>query len=68
MNLLPYQGIHRTMLYGIRVFSALLLVITFVATNFLEHRGIIHSVPAGVLFAIPVGLLFSNFGFFVLAR
>lgn len=48
-------------------FSALLLVITFVATNFLEHRGIIHSIPAGILFSFPVLFLFHDFFYFFLA-
>ncbi len=49
------------------IIACLLLVVTFIANNFLEHRGIIHSVPAGILFALPVWFLFVYVGFFALA-
>jgi len=49
------------------IFSALLLVLTFVATNFLEHRGIIHSVPAGIIFTVPLWFLFYDISYCILA-
>jgi len=49
------------------IFSAMLLVLTFVATNFLEHRGIVHSIPAGIIFVIPLWFLFYDISYCILA-
>ena len=47
--------------------SALLLVFTFVATNFFEHRGIIHSIPVGMLSVVPIWFLLHNFAYCIFA-
>lgn len=52
---------------AILIISAGFLVVTFIATNFLEHRGIVHSVPAGIIFTLPLWFLFGNIGYCILA-
>lgn len=47
--------------------SAMLLVFTFVATNFFEHRGIIHSIPVGMLSVVPIWFLLHNFAYCIFA-
>ncbi len=37
-----------------------LLVFTFVSANIFEHRGIIHSVPVGILSVVPLWLLLHS--------
>lgn len=49
------------------IISAGFLVVTFVATNFLEHRGIVHSVPAGIIFTLPLWFLFYDISYCILA-
>jgi len=47
--------------------SALLLVFTFVSTNYFEHRGIIHSIPVGLVSVIPLWFLFHNIAYCIFA-
>lgn len=49
------------------VLSTILLVFTFLSANIFEHRGIVHSVPAGVLAAIPMYFVFHSFAYCLLA-
>lgn len=49
------------------ILSTLFLVFTFVAGNFLKHRGIIHSIPVGILAVLPLGFLLGNIWYSVLA-
>ncbi len=49
------------------LFSTGLLVFTFVSANFFEHRGIIHSVPVGILAILPVWFLFHVSGYCIIA-
>jgi len=41
------------------VISSLLLIVTFLAAN-LKHRGIIHTVWAGMLFSVPLYFIFGS--------
>jgi len=45
------------------IFSSLLLLTTLISANFLKHRGIIHSIPVGLLSIIPLFLLFENLSY-----
>ena len=42
--------------------AMVLLIGVFVATQFAGHRGIIHSIPAGIVFAIPLYFSFGTQG------
>lgn len=50
----------------ILVISTLLLVFTYAAVNLFEHRGIIHSIPVGLLSVIPIWFLFHSFPYCIL--
>lgn len=43
--------------------SVLFLLVVYVSSNFFKHRGIIHSIPVGLLSIIPIWLLFFNIGY-----
>jgi hypothetical protein len=45
------------------IFSSLLLLTTLISANFLKHRGIIHSIPIGLLSIVPLFFLFGNFSY-----
>lgn len=47
--------------------STLLLVFTYLAVNLFEHRGLIHSVPIGILAVLPLYLLFHSVAYCSLA-
>jgi len=53
--------------FSILIFSTMLLAFTFVSTHVFEHRGIVHSVPVGLLSVIPVWFFFHSFAFCALA-
>jgi hypothetical protein len=40
-------------------FSLAILVITFLAVKLTHHRGIIHTIEAGIIFAIPMIFIFD---------
>jgi len=40
--------------------AAFLLILVFVSAHFLPHRGIIHSVPIGILASMPLYFLFHS--------
>jgi hypothetical protein len=47
--------------------STIFLVSTFIASNFLGHRGIVHSIPAGLLAVIPLLFIFHNLSYCLVA-
>jgi len=49
------------------IFSSLLLLSTLISANFLKHRGIIHSIPIGLLSIVPLFFLFGNFSYCLVA-
>jgi hypothetical protein len=48
-------------------FSAGLLLITFIAGNFLKHRGIVHTIQFGLISSLPVYILSHSFFYAILA-
>ena len=52
--------------FGLLVVSALLLVCVFVSAHWLPHRGVIHSVPIGILSVIPLWYIFGSIAYCVL--
>ena len=46
--------------------SAVFLVVTYVSSNFLKHRGMIHTVQFGALSVLPLWFLFGNWAFCLL--
>jgi hypothetical protein len=57
--------IHSSLL--VLVFSSILLVVTLISANFLKHRGIIHSIPVGLISIVPLFLLFGNWSYCLVA-
>ena len=49
------------------VLSTTLLIITFISSNFLKHRGLVHTVQAGMVAAFPTYFLFHSIFYSVLA-
>jgi len=49
------------------IFSSLLLLTTLISANFLKHRGIIHSIPVGLLSVVPLFFLFGNLSYCIVA-
>ena len=49
------------------IISTGLLVFTYFAVNLFEHRGIIHSVPVGILSVLPLWFLLHSVGYCMLA-
>jgi len=49
------------------VIAAFLLLLVFISAHVLPHRGIIHSVPVGILAAVPLWFLFHSWPFCILA-
>ena len=49
------------------IFSSLLLLTTLVSANFLKHRGIIHSIPVGLLSVVPLFFLLGNLSYCIVA-
>lgn len=49
------------------IFSSLFLVVILISANYFKHRGIIHTIQAGLLFVIPVWFLFHSFVFCLFA-
>ena len=49
------------------IFSIIFLVFTYISSNFMKHRGIIHSIPIGLIASIPLFFLFHNFSYCILA-
>lgn len=47
--------------------STLLLVFTYVSVNLFDHRGLIHSIPIGILAVLPLYLLLHSIGYCLLA-
>ena len=57
--------IHSSLL--VLVFSSILLVVTLISANFLKHRGIIHSIPVGLISIVPLFFLFGNWSYCLVA-
>jgi hypothetical protein len=49
------------------IFSSLLLVAALISSNFFKHRGIIHSIPLGLLSVVPLFFLLGNFSYCLVA-
>ena len=49
------------------VLSTILLVFTFLSANIFEHRGLIHSIPVGILASLPMYFVFHSFAYCLLA-
>jgi hypothetical protein len=49
------------------ILSTALLVFTFVSGNFLKHRGLVHTVQAGLIATFPVYFLFHSVFYAVIA-
>ncbi len=49
------------------IISTIFLTFTFAASNFFDHRGIIHSIPVGLLAVLPLYFLFNSFPYCLLA-
>jgi membrane-bound metal-dependent hydrolase YbcI (DUF457 family) len=47
--------------------STLLLVFTYISVNLFNHRGLIHSIPIGILAVLPLYLLLHSFAYCFLA-
>jgi hypothetical protein len=52
---------------AVLIISTLFLIVTFLSANFLEHRGIIHTVWIGILAVIPLFLVFHSFFYCIIA-
>lgn len=52
---------------AILILSTLFLVLIFLASNFLKHRGIIHTVWIGVLAVLPLFIIFHNAFYCIIA-
>jgi hypothetical protein len=50
--------------FRLMIFSFVILILLFIFSG-LSHRGIIHSLFAGILFSLPLIFLFGWFYFFV---
>jgi len=51
----------------ILIISTLLLVFTYLAVNLFEHRGVIHSIPVGILSVLPLWFLLHSYAYCILA-
>jgi hypothetical protein len=49
------------------ILSTGLLIVTFVSSNFFQHRGIVHTVQAGLIVSLPVYFLFNSIIYPILA-
>jgi hypothetical protein len=49
--------------WALMILSTMLLVFTYLAVNLFEHRGIIHSIPVGLLSVIPLFFIFNSFAY-----
>lgn len=49
------------------VISTVFLVLTYISSNFLGHRGVIHSVQAGIIAVLPIYFLFHSIVYSVAA-
>ena len=52
--------------YSLLIFSTLLLVVAFISPNLFQHRGLIHSIPVGLLAVVPLFFLFHSLAYCVL--
>jgi len=53
--------------YFLIIFSTLFLVFVYAASNFLEHRGLVHTVWVGLLSASPMFIIFNDISYFIVA-
>ena len=55
-------ALHITIFNGwaFMITSTLLLVLTYLSATLFDHRGIIHSIPVGVLCSVPLFFIFNN--------
>jgi hypothetical protein len=53
--------------WALMIFSSFILIFTYLAVNLFEHRGLIHSIPIGLLAVLPLYLLFHSFAYCALA-
>ena len=60
-------GINKINPLTIIILSTALLALTFLLPNIFEHRGIIHSIPVGVLSAVPLYFIFHSLFYCLLA-